>query len=357
MTDVMQAAVLTLGIGAVLWKVLQLTGMNPAAVYHFAAAHGHGYGALASGKFYRPELHSRYNFWLVAYLAVREKLAALSSNQLTVQRLLTTKGYEGAKWATITTSLQTVPLVGLFWAVGAGLFYYYRGLHPERLPAGIGADQVLGHFIVTELPSPLPGLVLAALLASLMSTTSSAINSSATVIYRDGICRLRWATLGGSREALICRSLSVGVGIVAIIAGLLLTLGASHTKGSVLEVNTIWSGVIGVLLAAFLLGVLVPFVSGPAMFLGCLAGGVCSLILPFLFYYNVPPEQRISFAWLGVPGFVMAIVVALVVSLLRGQRGDMTGLTIWTIRDARHREQTPDDHSSLLQASASDTGR
>jgi hypothetical protein len=49
--------------------------------------------------------------------------------------------------------------------------------------------------------------------------------------------------------------------------------------------------------------------------------------------------------------------VALVVSMLRRQRGDMTGLTIWTIRDARHREQTPDDHSSLLQASASDTGR
>lgn len=337
MTDVMQAAVLTLGIGAVLWKVLELTGMNPAAIYHFAAAHGHGYGALASRKFYRPDLHTRYDFWLVVFLPLREKLAALSSNQLTVQRLLTTKGYKGAKWATITTSLETVPLVALFWAVGAGLFYYYRGLHPERLPANVLPDQVLGHFIVTELPSPLPGLVLAALLASLMSTTSSAINSSATILYRDGIVRLRWATLGGARETLICKLLSVAVGIVAVGAALLLAFGSSHARGSVLEVNTIWSGVTSVLLAAFLLGVLAPFVSAGPMFLGCLAGGLCSLVLPFLLYYNVPPAQRISFAWLSVPGLVVAIVVAVALSLFQRQRADMTGLTLWTVRG------TPDD--------------
>lgn len=345
MTDVMQAAVLMLGIGAVLWKVLELTGMHPAAIYHFAAAHGHGYGALASREFYRPELHTRYNFWLVLYPPLREKLAALSSNQLTVQRLLTTKGYKGAKWATITTSLETVPFVAMFWAVGAGLFYYYRGLHPERLPATVTPDQVLGHFIVTELPSPLPGLVLAALLASLMSTTSSAINSSATVIYRDGIVRLRWATLGGARETLICKLLSVAVGIVAVGAALLLAFGNSDT-GSVLEVNTIWSGVTSVLLAAFLLGVLAPFVSARPMFVGCLAGAICSLVLPFLFYYNVPPAQRISFLWLGVPGFVVAVVVAVALSLLHRQRTDMTGLTLWTVKG------TPTDEQPSMGPSA-----
>jgi SSS family transporter len=342
MTDVMQAAVLTLGICAVLWKVLELTGMNPAAIYHFAAAHGRGYGALGSREFYRPELHTRYNVWLVVFLPLREKLAALSSNQLTVQRLLTTnKGYRGAKWATITTSLETVPLVALFWAVGAGLFYYYRGLHPERLPASVGPDQVLGHFIVTELPSPLPGLVLAALLASLMSTTSSAINSSATILYRDGIVRLSWAKLGGARETLICKLLSVAVGIVAVGAGLLLAFGSSHARGSVLEVNTIWSGVTSVLLAAFLLGVLAPFVSAVPMFVGCLAGGVCSLILPFVFYYNVAPAQRISFAWLGVPGLVVAVLVALGLSLLHRQRADMTGLTLWTMKGTVPDTQPP----------------
>ncbi|HEY2584485.1 MAG TPA: hypothetical protein VGI81_01825 [Tepidisphaeraceae bacterium] len=357
MTDVMQAAVLTLGIGAVLWKVLQLTGMNPAAIYHFAAVHGHGYGALASPAFYRPDLHTRYNFWLVVYLPLREKLAALSSNQLTVQRLLTTKGYRGAKWATITTSLQTVPLVALFWAVGAGLFYYYRGPHPERLPAGVGPDQVLGHFIVTELPRPLPGLVLAALLASLMSTTSSAINSSATILYRDGIVRLHWATLGGARKMLICKLLSVAVGVVAVVVGLLLALGSSHAMGSVLDVNTICSGVTSVLLAAFLLGVLAPFVSAGPMFVGCLAGGICSLVLPFLFYYNVPPAQRISFAWLGVPGFVTAVVVAVGLSLLQHQRDDMTGLTLWTIKNAPSRDQPSNNPPHLPQSPAAEVSR
>lgn len=357
MTDVMQAAVLTLGIGAVLWKVLQLTGMNPAAIYHFAAAHGHGYGALKSPGFYRPDLHTRYNFWLVLYLPLREKLAALSSNQLTVQRLLTTKGYRGAKWATITTSLQTVPLVALFWAVGVGLFYYYRALHPERLPASVGPDQVLGHFIVTELPSPLPGLVLAALLASLMSTTSSAINSSATVIYRDGIVRLRWATLGGARETLICKALSVAVGVAAVGVGLLMTFGSSNTTGSVLEVNTIWSGVTSVLLAAFLLGVLAPFVSAAPMFIGCLAGAACSLWLPFFFYYNVPPAHRISFAWLGVPGFVVAVVVAVFLSLLHRQRADMTGLTLWTIKGAPNTEQPTDDDPHPVHSPATEISR
>ncbi len=342
-TDMMQAAVLLLGICCVLWKVLSATGMDVAAIYHFAAANGHGYEAVASPDFYKVDLHTRYNFWLLTYMVVSSQLGALSCNQLVVQRLLTSRGYAGARRAVIFNSLQTIPLVLPFWAVGLGLFYYYKAVHPERLPPGLEADHVVGHFIATELPSPVPGLIVAALLSAMMGSSSSVVNSVATVIYRDGVVRLGWMRVGGAGEAVACKTISVLSGLVAVGIGVMLVLGGRGVQSSVMEINAIWGGIGGVLLAAFLLGVLVPRVSGVPMFLGCAVGSVIELTLPYLLYYRVPVEQRVSYVWLSVPGLVTAIGIPLVLSVVWPQRRDMRGLTLWTLdRDpGRDRADAP----------------
>jgi SSS family transporter len=330
-TDVMQACVLVLGIGCVLWKVLDATDMDVAAIYRFAAANNHGYEAVASADFYKVDLHTRYNFWLLVYMVVSTQLASLSCNQLVVQRLLTSKGYAGAKRAVMFNAIQTIPLVLLFWAVGVGLFYYYRGLHPDRLPPGLRADHVIGHFIATELPSPIPGLIVAALLAAMMGSSSSVVNSIATVVYRDGIVRLGWARAGGPGEMTICKAISVVSGLLAVGIAVLLIVGGRGVQSSVLEVNAIWGGIGSVLLAAFLLGVLVPRVSGIPMFIGCVAGAIIELALPYVLYYNVPPEQRISFVWLSLPGLAVALLLPLALAPIWPQRKDLKGLTLWTL--------------------------
>jgi len=47
-----------------------------------------------------------------------------------------------------------------------------------------------------------------------------------------------------------------------------------------------------------------------------------------VFYYGTPPAERISFAWVGIPGMVVAALVVLVGSHLDGRKpGDLAGLT------------------------------
>lgn len=331
-TSFMQSVVRVAGIAAVLAGLAYATGGDVVGIYKYAAANDHTFGALARPEFYRPDLHTRYTVWLILYLAIAPALTDLSANQLTVQRLLTSKGYAGARRAALVAPLQAIPLVGMFWAVGIALFYFYGALHPDRLPPGIRADRVIGHFIATELPRPVPGLIVAAVLAALMGPIASVVNAVASVVYLDGLARLGLATPGSPREPLTCKLISVVAGCTSIGVALALLRAGESVSSSVIEISSIWGNLGYVLLAAFLLGVLAPRVSGGPMLVGCVVGAASSLILPKLLYYDVKPEERISFVWLGVPGLALALVLPLLLSLAWPQRKDLTNLTLWTIR-------------------------
>jgi Na+/proline symporter len=330
-TDVMQAAILVIGIGAVMWKVLAVCGYDPAAIYRFAAEHGRGYEALTSAKFYRLDFHERFNIWLLAWLVLIVPIASLSSDQLVVQRLLTGKGYAGAKRAVFLNYWMSIPLVMMFWVVGVGLFYHYNAPGGARLPAGMSNDRVMGYFIATELPPPIPGLIIAALLAALMSTISSVVNSIATVIYRDGLVRMKLIDHAPHKEVLAAKILSVLAGLSAIGIAVLMVLGGKTIKSSVLEVNFIWQGLGYLVAGSFVVGVLLPRVGGTAMFIGLVVGATLAMGLPYFLYYSVAKEQRISFYWITVPSVLATILVPLALSFVWPSRKPLAGLTLWTL--------------------------
>lgn len=333
-TDVAQAAVLVLGIGVILWKVLSLAGFDAWAIYQYAAAHGRGFGALGESRFYELHLSDRMNIWLLLHASITVPMHHMACDQLTVQRLLASKGYKEAQRAANVNAFASVPLVFMFWMVGIGLFYFY-GTQPDQKPPGLTSDHVLGYFISTQLPSPIPGLITAALLAALMSTISSVVNSCATVIYKDGLLRLNVLRPGYRHEMLTCRSLSVLAGLIGLGLAVLLTMGGQGIQSSVLEVSSIWAGLWGVLLPAFLYGVLVPRISGQGMFVGILLGGGLSLFLPYMLYYNVPAENRVGFTWIALPGALTAWLVPLLISMVWPNRKPVTGLTLRTLARAK----------------------
>ncbi len=339
LTDAMQACVIVLGMGAILFILLSSAGFDVAAIYRYSAEHGKGFDAVASPEFWRFDLHDRYSFWLLALYLATSPLVALSCDQLVVQRLLTVKGYQGAVRATYSSLLIGLPVAAIFWLVGLALFYYY-GHRPGQLPEGMAADQVLGFFIRTATPAPVPGLIAAAALAALMSTISSVVNSVATVIYRDGLVRLGVYREGGVHEINICRALSAVAGLVSVGLALLLRYGGSGIQSSIFEVAGIWAGLWVVLMTAFLLGVLVPRVSGRAMMCGLAVGGAVTLLLPYLLYYSVPAGERVSFNWMGTPGMLISFVLALGLSFLWPNRKNLSDLTLWTL--ARKKEPAPE---------------
>lgn len=330
-TDVAQALILIVGITAVFWRILVATDSNPAAIFEFAAQNERGFHRLFEPEFWSLDLQTRLNIWLLILIAVSGPLMSLSCDQLVIQRLLTSKDFKSAKKSVYFNYIAMLPLGLLFWGVGLGLFYFYA-MHPEKLPEGISSDKVMGWFISNELPAPIPGLIVAALLAALMSTISSVVNSVATVVYKDGLLRLGHVTEeDGPRTLRVCHMLSVGAGLAGMGISILLTVGGEGVKTSVFEIAGVWSGLWMVLLSAFLLAVLVPRVSGNAMLTGLILGSIVCLSCPYLLYYSVPVEQRISFNWLSWPGFVVTFGTSLLLSLLWPNRKDLTNLTLHTM--------------------------
>src|SRR5207237_6772205 len=82
-------------------------------------------------------------------------------------------------------ALLSVPVWGLFMAIGTSTWAFYR-LSGEKLPAHITkGDQVFPHFLSTHLPPGLAGLVMAALIGTAMCALSSDLNAFASIGVED----------------------------------------------------------------------------------------------------------------------------------------------------------------------------
>ncbi|MEO5995489.1 MAG: sodium/solute symporter [Chitinophagaceae bacterium] len=122
--------------------------------------------------------------WVVAVGAFLTNLVTYTSDQVVVQRYLTTATEKEARRSIYTNALMVIPATLIFFGVGTALWVFFRH-HPGDLNPHGRTDDVFPWFISQELPTGLSGLVIAGLFAATMSTISSSMNSIATVVTTD----------------------------------------------------------------------------------------------------------------------------------------------------------------------------
>ena len=98
------------------------------------------------------------------------------------QRILGSKTLGTARWAMGLSCFASVSLGLLFLPIGSLLWSYYEVIGP---PQGLGPDKIFAHFITTQFPDSLKGLMLASVLAGTMSTLDSTINALSSVLWND----------------------------------------------------------------------------------------------------------------------------------------------------------------------------
>ncbi len=179
-TDVVQSLVLT--FGAVACAVVLLTRMpeGPGQLFEIAREADKfdlGGFALTVGE---------PTFWLVLFYGVFINLQNFGIDQGFVQRYVTAKSDRDAKMSVWLGALLFLPASTLFFFIGTGLFAFYQA-QPELLPEAVAAkpDSVYPHFIVTQLPAGVTGLLIAAVFAAAMSSVDTSLNSSATLFHCD----------------------------------------------------------------------------------------------------------------------------------------------------------------------------
>ena len=110
-------------------------------------------------------------------------MASHGTDQLIVQRLLTTKSLKAGRKAIIGSGVLVIIQFALFLFVGLGLYAYYGSANLADIGV-LKSDEIFPLFIIQKLPVGISGLIIAGLFAAALSTLAGSISalSSSTML-------------------------------------------------------------------------------------------------------------------------------------------------------------------------------
>lgn len=271
--------------------------------------------AAADGKFNLSlsfDITERVNLGSILIAAAFLYLVQIATDQVSVQRYLTAGSLKEAKRSLWIKLWALVPVLGLFYGTGLVLYAFYQQ-HGDPLAAGLiqKEDQLLPHFVVTQLPVGMPGLLIAAIYAASMSTISAGLNSLASATVVDFQQRLTRKTMTDLQQVRSARWITVAYGLIVMALAFLV----AQMRGNLVEsVNTVIGLVGGPLLGLFFLGMFTRRTSARGALSGCLAGFIS--VLAIYLYQNGylgggQPETLVSFIWFSFIGCIVTIGISL----------------------------------------------
>jgi SSS family transporter len=277
------------GMAAVIWTdvvqlVIYIVGAVTAAIILLERIPG-GWSAVsqtaaANGKFtlfdFTWNIGRDYTFWSGVIGGAFLTTATHGTDQLMVQRYLCARSPREARTALLASGAVVLAQFALFLLIGVMLFVYYGGPGAGDTTAFMAGgrlqpDRIFPHFIVSQLPPGVVGLVVAAIFAAAMSTLSSSLNSSSAAAVADFYMPLTAHARSDAHYLQASRLFTLLWGVVQMIVA----LAAIRVSQSVVtEVLAIASFTNGVILGVFFLGTFTRRVGGAAAFAGIAAGTI-----------------------------------------------------------------------------------
>ena len=174
-------------------------------------------------------------------------MASHGTDQLIVQRLMSSRSLRDAQKAIIGSGFVVFLQFFLFLTIGLGLWVFYQAkLFPTT-------DLIFPTFILERMPPGLVGLIVAAIVAATMSTHSGAINSLAGATTHDIYLPITKRSVNDPQTLKMGRLFALGWGLVLTLGALLFP---QDTKTPVVVVALgIASFTSGGLLGGFFLGI------------------------------------------------------------------------------------------------------
>lgn len=318
--EVVQFVVLLGGILIVLGILIASHPEGLGGIWSYAKARNHTFGQLWDRSFYVLNPFERVSLWVLLLSAVFQKLSTVGADQIAIQRYLSTRSERDASQSMIWGTLLGIPVVFLLFLTGLGLFYYY-GVHPERAMPGMTGDQALMHFVANELPPGVGGVILAGILAAVINTACSVLNSLSTCTIVDFYGRILDPDASDFRKLWLAKAMTAVWGVVSILcAGAIMWLFGTETgRNPLIEVSNVTIYLFsGIILAIFLLGILCRRANTVGVLAGVAAGLAAALAVTIPYYFRELPEgtPKLSFLWINIVGCVSTLVVGYTASWL-----------------------------------------
>ena len=321
------------GVEAVVWGdvvqgIILVGGAIFAVGYLVVGTEGGAGGfldiAITDGKFRLFDWSLDYRsatFWVIILGGMANNLISYTSDQTVIQRYLTTRDEQSARRSIMMNGVMSVFISIAFFAIGAGLYTFFK-THPAELDFTMAkADTIFPFFMMSQLPAGLAGLLIAAIFAATMSTISSNINSVATAFSVDFY--RRWRPQTDDRTMLrVARRACIVSGLIGMCIALLMA------TWQILSLLDFFQEILGLLSSGlgglFLMGIFFPRIGGRAAL-----GGFCSGVAAvFLTKYLTDT----SFLLYGCIGMVVSVGVGYLLSFVLREQRDLKGLT-WRTRE------------------------
>lgn len=315
-TDVVQFAMIFVGLGAGIWTVIAEVPGGLGELWSIAGEAGK---LTVINPVWEPD--SIYSLPTALFAYGTLAFAVAGTNQQSVQRYVSCADVSAGRKAILLGWFSGLLGVGATLVLGILLFGFYS-LNPG-LPADIPADGILSHFIVNHVPVGASGLLVAAIFAAAMSSIDSALHSLATCMTVDFYQRYAASARSESQSLRVAKGLIVVWGVVGIGSAFYVASTGENLLPFLIKYTTMF---LGPLLGLFLMGVLIPRVNANGAFFGTIAAVVLLAI-------------NSGTGWLAFPGIwqsaviaPVAVVLGVAISLLGGVPAERSikGLTLWS---------------------------
>lgn len=266
----------------------------------------------------------KYSFWPMTIGGIFLYASYYGCDQSQVQRELTVKNVDEVRKSLLVNALGRFPLVFLYCMIG--VFVGALFVHPESLTQIASVmntdsesirhtlqndpDRMIPFFILTYLPHGVIGFLFVAIMAALMSSLDSGLNSLSASTMVDIYKRFLKPDADERHYLIASRAITCFWGIFCIATALIFASSAEAIRQTtIVLINAIGSMLYGPILAAFVLGMMTKWAKSGAVKLGVIAGIIANLCL-WQF-------TSISWLWWNFAGFLTSFIVTALLSTRR----------------------------------------
>jgi len=260
--------------------------------------------------------------WCFIFLTLLETVLTFPKDQILMQRVFTTKSEKEAGRSVWVYAIIVLPASCLFYLIGTGLYVFYH-TNPERMNPLLPVDATFPLFIAAELPVGVTGLMIAGLFSAAMGTSSSILNSVATMVSVDFYEKIA-KNPSPAFSIRLAEWVTVLAGLIGIgLAILLSRMSINSFLDTSIELVGLFGGSFG---GAYTLGMF----TRRANWQGVMIGMIVSFIVTFAIWWA---QLVHPFLYLAV-SILVSIVVGYAASFLfpPPPESSIEGLTILTPR-------------------------
>ncbi len=329
-TDVMQFAVLLGGIIGIIIVIALNTPGGIGGIWSLAAEHHRAFDLSPESGIWDFDLKQRIVIWVWLF-SLPIAIIGPSTDQMNLQRCFSCKSYKEVVRAVGISTIGQLPICFIFYFAGMALYVYFKILHADTLPQNLNGDEAFSYFSARILPGGLRGLLIAGLLAAVMSTISSVINSLGAVFVKDIYQPLIKPGQSEKHYLHIARNFTLLSGVLSCFLGISVDFIFGGRQVPLLEVSNVCLGGLGTFsIAMFFMGLLTYRVNAKGMLFGLAAGIPVAIYLTFFRYLLVEQENRMGFMYLSMITLLVIIIVSYLVSLVSGRNNPLSSkYVIW----------------------------